>query len=152
MDIQKLSNRILYVLFAISAVIVLGFFLIGFNEPWEENPTMNDPMLTDALIWWCIILSVAGFALMIWSFVKYVKEYGFNKSYLYTWGLPVVTIIIGLVVGLINQNDHLMINNKDWCIPSENIITDTCMVSIGILIVASLVAVIYSFVLSYKQK
>lgn len=151
MDIQKISNKILYTLFIISAVIVLGFFLIGFNEPWEDNPTMNDPLLTDVLIWWCIILSVAGFALMIWSFIKYVKEYGFNKSYLFTWGLPVVTIIIGLVVGLIKQNEHLLINNKDWCVPSENIITDTCMVSIGILIVVSIIAVIYSLVLSSKK-
>lgn len=152
MDIQQTTNKILYTLFAISAVVILAFFLVGFNEPWEDNPTMNNPMLTDVLLWWCIILSVACFALMIWSFVKYVKEYGFNKSYLYTWGLPIVTIIIGLVVGLVNQNDHLLINNKDWCVPSENILTDTCMVSIGILIVLSIVATIYSLVLSSKQK
>ncbi len=152
MDIQKTTNKILYTLFAISAVVILAFFLVGFNDPWEENPTMYNPMFTDVLLWWCIILSVACFGLMIWSFVKYVKEYGFNKSYLYTWGLPVVTIIIGLVVGLVNQNDHLLINNKDWCIPSENILTDTCMISIGILIVLSIVAVIYSLVLSSKQK
>ena len=151
MDIQKFTTKMLYILFAISAVVILLFFVVGFDNPWEKNPTINDPVFTDVLLWWNIILCVACFCTMVWSFAKYVKEYGFNKSYLYTWGLPVASLIIGLVVGLIKQNEHLMINGKDWCIPSDNILTDTCMISIGILLLIAFAALIYSLVLSSKK-
>lgn len=151
MDIQKISTRILYVLFAISALVVILFYAVDFGRAWEENPTLNDPVLTDVLLWWNIILCVACFGTMIWSFIKYVKEYGFNKSYLYTWGLPVASVIIGLVVGLCNQGEILFKNKTERATPSEIILSDTSMIAIAILLVLAFVALIYSLLKSSKK-
>ena len=151
MDIQKITTKLLYGLFAVSAVVFILFFFIGFGEPWEDNPTMNSPMFLDVLLWWNIILAVICFGTMIWSFVKYVGEYGINKSYYYTWGLPIVTVAIGLVVGLINKNEVLLINGENSAVPFNNIVSDTCMVSIAILIVLSVAALIYSLIHSSKK-
>ena len=146
MDIEKISNKILYILFGISAVVVLLFFAVGFNRPYEDNPTMNDPILTDVLLIWMILLCVGAFGCLIWSFSKYVKEWGFQRNYIYTWGLPIAAAIIGLIVGLINQNQVLIINGENWCVPSENILADVCIISTGILLLITIGVVIYSLV------
>ena len=151
MDIEKLSNKILYTLFAVSAVIVVLFFAVGYNRPWEENPTMEDPMLLDVLLWWTIILCIGGFGCLIWSFCKYVKDWGFQKSYIYTWGLPIVSAVIGIIVGVINKDEVLLINGERWNMPSDIILSDMCIVAIGILLVITIGTVIYSLVRDYKK-
>ena len=80
-----------------------------------------------------------------------MKEYGFNKSYIYTWGLPIITLAIGAGVGFANKDEHMLINNEDWNVPSDIIITDACIVSIAILAVITIGAIIYSVILKAKQ-
>lgn len=151
MNIEKISKITLWVLMGISAVIFILYFVVGFDNPYEENPKMNDPQLLDVVLIWGIVLTIATLILMLVSFFMYVKEYGFNKSYIYTWGLPIVTLAIGAAVGMANKDEHMLINNEDWNIPSDIIITDACIVSIAILAVITIGAIIYSVILKAKQ-
>ena len=112
---------------------------------------MNNPQFTDVLIIWALVLCVTTLIIMLISFFMYVKEYGFNKSYIYTWGLPIVTLAIGAGIGVANKDEHMLINNEDWNIPSDIIITDACIVSIAILAVITIGAIIYSVILKAKQ-
>ena len=94
MNIEKISKITLWVLMGISAVIFILYFVVGFDNPYEENPKMNDPQFLDVVLIWGIVLTIATLILMLVSFFMYVKEYGFNKSYIYTWGLPIITLAI----------------------------------------------------------
>ena len=151
MNIEKISKITLWVLMGVSAIIFILYFVIGFDNPYEENPKMNNPQFLDVMLVWAIVLCVATLILMLVSFFMYVKEYGFNKSYIYTWGLPIVTLAIGAAVGMANKDEHMLINNEDWNIPSDIIITDACIVSIAILAVITIGAIIYSVILKAKQ-
>ena len=151
MNIEKISKITLWVLMGISAVIFILYFVVGFDNPYEENPKMNDPQFLDVVLIWGIVLTIATLILMLVSFFMYVKEYGFNKSYIYTWGLPIITLAIGAGVGFANKDEQMLINNEDWNVPSDIIITDACIVSIAILAVITIGAIIYSVILKAKQ-
>ena len=151
MNIEKISKITLWVLMGVSVIIFILFFFVNFDIKWEENPKMNDPQFTDVLIIWALVLCVATFIIMLISFFMYVKEYGFNKSYIYTWGLPIVTLAIGAAVGMANKDEHMLINNEDWNVPSDIIITDACIVSIAILAVITIGSIIYSVIMKAKQ-
>ena len=151
MNIEKISKITLWVLMGISAVIFILYFVVGFDNPYEENPKMNDPQFLDVVLIWGIVLTIATLILMLVSFFMYVKEYGFNKSYIHTWGLPIVTLAIGAAVGMANKGEHMLNNNEDWNVPSDIIITDACIVSIAILAVITIGAIIYSVILKAKQ-
>jgi len=151
MNIEKISKITLWVLMGVSAIIFILFFVVNFDTKWEENPKMNNPQFTDVLIIWALVLCVATLIIMLISFFMYVKEYGFNKSYIYTWGLPIVTLAIGAAVGMANKDEHMLINNEDWNVPSDIIITDACIVSIAILAVITIGSIIYSIVMKAKQ-
>ncbi len=151
MNLDKLSKYLLWVLMGISAVVVALFFIVGFDTPYEEDPNQNAPVFTDALLIWTIILTVASGICMLASFIYYVIENGFNKSYIYTWGLPVITIALGVGLGIANKDEHMLINGQDWNNPTDIIITDASMVSIAILTLCALVAIIFSVVMNAKK-
>ena len=151
MNIEKISKYTLWGLMGISIIVFILYFTVNFDTPWEENPKMFNPQFTDVLLIWNLILCVITAILMLISFFMYVKENGFNKSYIYTWGLPIVTVAIGAAIGYGNKDEHMLINSKDWNIPSHIIITDACMISIGILAALTIIAIIYSVILKSKQ-
>ncbi len=151
MNLDKLSKYLLWVLMGISAVVVALFFIVGFDTPYEEDPNQNAPVFTDALLIWTIILTVASGICMLASFIYYVIENGFNKSYIYTWGLPVITIALGVGLGIANKDEHMLINGQDWNDPTDIIITDASMVSIAILTLCALAAIIFSVVMNSKK-
>lgn len=156
MNIEKISKITLWVLMGISVVVFILYFGVGFSTPWEENPKQYNPTFTDALLIWNMVLCIVTFVLMLVSFFMYVKEYGFNKSYIYTWGLPIITIAIGAAIGVSNKSEVMLINGKDWNTPAKPevfnmILTDASMVSIGILFVLAIIAIIYSVVIKAKK-
>ncbi|MBQ0103253.1 MAG: hypothetical protein KBS99_03665 [Prevotellaceae bacterium] len=150
MNIEKISKTVFYVLIGITVLACVMFF-IGFDTPWEENPKIQDPKFLDVLLIWTIVLLVVATVTALCSFFMYIKEWGFNKSFIYTWGLPLVTLGIGAAIGAANQNEHFLINNEDWNKPSEIIITDACITSIGILLLIALGCIVFSLVKGFKK-
>lgn len=151
MNIDKLSKIILWVLMGINFIVIILFFVIGYDTPWEEDPKQVAPQFTDVLLIWTIILTVVGAICMLVSFIYYVMGHGFNKSYIYTWGLPIISIAIGVAVGVSNKDEHMLINGKDWNVPSDIIITDASMISIAILSACAVLAIIYCMIKSAKK-
>ena len=150
MNTEKISKYVFYVLIGISIISFILFF-INFDRAWEENPKMYDPQFLDVLLVWNISLLVIGALSAICSFGMYVKQWGFNKSYLYTWGLPILTIGIGAIYGASVKDEHWLINNEDWCEPNEIIVSDACLWSIIILLVIALGSVIFSLINGLKK-
>ena len=68
MNIEKISKITLWALMGISAIIFILFFVVNFDNKWEENPKMNDPQFTDVLIIWALVLCVTTLIIMLISF------------------------------------------------------------------------------------
>jgi len=160
MNIEKLSGWILKGLMAVTVIVFALFMLVGFDTPYEENPKMNAPLLTDAVIILSLVLIVAAACVTIWSaFMQFKtgnttsKDEGIaGKTGLFATLAFVASIVIGIIVGVANSGEHLLINGKDWNNPTDIILTDTSMISIAILTVLSVAAVIYSMVAQNKKK
>lgn len=156
MNIEKISKYLLWGLLGLSVIVIVLFFAVGFSNPYEANPDMNDPALLDLLMGLMIFYIVAAAICMLASFILYIKEHGFDRSIIFTWGLPVVGIGAGALLGLANSTDdpenHLLINGKDWFDKGDIILTDASMVAIGLLAVIAVAAIVWSAVKQYISK
>ena len=47
---ERISQIVLYVIVALSAIVFLVFYLIGYDIPFADNTAFNAPMLTDVLL------------------------------------------------------------------------------------------------------
>jgi hypothetical protein len=156
MNIEKISKYLLWGLMGVSVIVIALFFFIGFSNPYEAIPDMKDPLLLDALMILMIAFIVFAAVCMLTSFILYLKEHGLDRSVIFTWGLPIVGIGAGVLLGLSNSSDtpenHLIINGKDWFVPSDIILTDASMIAIGLLAVIAILAIIWSAVKQYTAK
>lgn len=160
MSTENISKWLLRTLLAITVVIFALFFLVGFDTPYEEDPKMNAPLLTDAVLSGCIAFTVIAIILTVWSVVKQLVTGGSTTSKdtgiaAHTGTLSsitlVVSVVIGFVVGLANKSEHMLINGKDWNVPGEIIATDTCIISIIILLAIALICLIGSMFVNVKK-
>lgn len=102
MSTQRLSARILMVLVGIIAVVFCAFFLIGYDNPYEENPAFNAPRLTNLIIILSYLLIIGTLALTIFSLVMAYRNR--NKSVAVVNNVPaarIAYIISGGVVALL---------------------------------------------------
>lgn len=152
MDIEKISKYVLTGLMTISIIIFILFFAIGYDTPYEENPKMNNPQLLDALCIWTYILIAAAAVFMLCSFIMFISQHGLNKSVMYTWGLPILSIAIGAGIGISNQSETLIINGKEWNDPTGIILTDASMVSIAVLAVIAVGVTAWSMISEISKK
>ena len=102
MSTQRLSARILMVLVGIIAMVFCAFFLIGYDNPYEENPAFNAPRLTNLIIILSYLLIIGTLALTIFSLVMAYRNR--NKSAAVVNNVPaarIAYIISGGVVALL---------------------------------------------------
>ncbi len=159
--VEKISKIALWSLIGISIVVVLLFIFVGFDTPYEENPTkMVDPKMTDLLIIWTYILiiatAVAAIGAVIYGFVSggnksKNEEVGLaSKASLIAWGSFCVALVIGIIVGFSSKDEVLLINGKGWNDPTDIILTDTSMISILILTIITVIVTVFSMVTNKK--
>ncbi|MCR4592560.1 MAG: hypothetical protein K5672_05325 [Bacteroidaceae bacterium] len=150
MKIEKISQMALYICIGIILVSFALFLTIGYDNPVGDN---NEPILTDIIMWLMYLMVITTAGLTIWSGFKGIASskgtdpaastgVPGGKVSLITWGLFVVSLVIGLVLGL-GESDF---KAADGTVTTAGWVTvvDAFCVSIGILIVAAAVAVAVS--------
>ena len=150
MKIEKISQMALYICIGIILVSFAAFLTIGYDNPVGDN---NEPILTDIIMWLMYLMVIATAGLTIWSGIKgMASSKGTDpaastgvpggKVSLITWGLFVVSLVIGLVLGL-GESDF---KAADGTVTTAGWVTvvDAFCVSIGILLVAAAAAVVVS--------
>ena len=150
MKIEKISQMALYICIGIILVSFALFLTIGYDNPVGDN---NEPILTDIIMWLMYLMVIATAGLTIWSGIKgMASSKGTDpaastgvpggKVSLITWGLFVVSLVIGLVLGL-GESDF---KAGDGTVTTAGWVTvvDAFCVSIGILLVAAAAAVVVS--------
>ncbi|MCI7787240.1 MAG: hypothetical protein MR489_06570 [Prevotella sp.] len=74
-DISKwgtaaLSQTVFYVLIAIATLLFALFYVVGYNQPYDENPDINAPLFTGAVIWFMLATTAIAAAVCVVSGVK----------------------------------------------------------------------------------
>ena len=144
--VEKISKIVLWSLIGISIVVMALFLLVGYDTPYEENPKQVDPQMTDLLLVWTYILIFATIIITIGA-VIYGFVNGSNKSKHEDTGMASKA---GLIVGFANKDEVMLINGKDWNIPSDIILTDTSIIAIVVLLIVTIIATVYSMITSKK--
>ena len=150
MKLEKISQMALYICIGIILVSFAAFLTIGYDNPVGDN---NEPILTDIIMWLMYLMVITTAGLTIWSgFRGIASSKGTDpaastgvpggKVSLCTWGLFIVSLVIGLLLGL-GESDFTA---ADGTVTTAGWVTlvDAFCVSIGILIVAAAAAVIVS--------
>jgi uncharacterized membrane protein YidH (DUF202 family) len=70
---EKISQRVLYALVGLTALVFGAFYLIDFNRPSDVDPSFNDPLLTNVLILFMILLTVVAVVVGLWAMVRAVN-------------------------------------------------------------------------------
>ena len=158
--VEKISKFTLWGLIGISLLVMALFLLVGYDTPYEDNPNQVDPKLTDLLIIWTYILivatAVAAIGAVIYGFVSggnksKNEDVGMaSKAGVIAWGTFLVSLVAGLVAGIVNKGEMLIYNTNDQATPTEIILTDTSMISILILTIATVAATAFSMVTNKK--
>ncbi len=71
---EQVSSRVLYVLVSLAAVVFCLFFLVGYDIPFDKDPTFNAPLLTDAVLLLIAVLVVLATFLAVCSVVSSVRR------------------------------------------------------------------------------
>lgn len=146
MDIEKISKYLLWGLFGVSLLIFVLYLIIGFNNPYDMDPTKNAPALTSVFVGWAMVLIVVAFVGMIWAYVSYIKTHGVERGLFFTWGLPIVTLVIGGLIGLMHKNQDFIYNMNDHASPSAIVISEAALISVFIVGLLAIAAIIWSLV------
>jgi len=73
MPAGRVSSRTMYLLVIIVALVFCAFYLVGFNIPYEDNPSFNAPLLTDAVAAVIYIFILTATTLTICSAVNGIR-------------------------------------------------------------------------------
>ena len=117
---ERLSQRLLYILVGVSAVVFALFYLVGYDLPFDENPDFNAPLFTDVLIFLMWLFLIGGVGLAVYSMVK---DYRSSKSEAVVNGVPVrrifritwLTLLAVLILTfLLGGSDPMLINGENY--------------------------------------
>lgn len=71
---EQLSRWVLYALSALTAFLFALYYLIGYDQPYVENPDFNEPLLTTALLFFMYALLVTTVGIGVWSILRETKR------------------------------------------------------------------------------
>ena len=71
---ERISQRVLYLLITLAAVVFVLFYGIGYDRPFADNPSFNAPLFTDLLLSLMLVLILLAGGLSIWAVVRSVRK------------------------------------------------------------------------------
>ena len=84
---ERISQLIFYFLIGITFVVFALFYLLGYQQPYLDNPDFNEPLLTNLLIFAMYGFIFIALCVTIWAVRKEIRC-GSNQSRL-IYGIPV---------------------------------------------------------------
>ncbi|PJF01269.1 hypothetical protein [Prevotella intermedia] len=156
---ERISQRVLYVLIGIAALVFVLFFSVGFYAPFAENPAFNAPLLTDALIvfmWILLGLTVLVMLLSVFHTVKAisVKQRVVNgiPTYKITIAVFGTTFLCLVLSFLFGSSESMVINgatyaDKFWLKASDMFVTSSL-----VLLLAAIGASVFGATRYYRKR
>ena len=69
-----MNHKLLYILTALTALVFVLFWTVGYSTPYDENPDQNAPLLTDAVLVLAYLYIVAAIAVTVWAVVRTTRS------------------------------------------------------------------------------
>ena len=121
MDEERISQRVLYVIVALSAIVFLAFYLIGFDAPFAADSSFNAPLLTDVLLGFMWFLFAVTLIVSVVAVVRGVRRANQNEGV--TNGIPArkityvtygATALILLLTFVFGSTQAMVVNGQNF--------------------------------------
>ena len=70
---EQISRTVFYLLVGIAAIVGILFFLVGYDNPFEGDPTFVAPLFTDVLLVLLFTLLLLTIGVTVWMMGKSVR-------------------------------------------------------------------------------
>ena len=137
-------------LVAISAVVFIAFWSVGYDMPYEEDADFNAPLLTDMLLGFIYLLTVVAIGVTVYSIVHGIKTRGrqsltengvpAGRITIITWGVTFALLASTFALG---STDPIKVNGKDFCESIWLRLSDMFIISSGVMILLAILAVAF---------
>lgn len=147
---HRLATVVVRTIIAVTAIVYLAFYLVGFNLPYLFNPQQNAPLLTGVVVTFVLLLLGITIAAVVWSLLRQWRtnpQQQANESpmlrrkrTLTRWAIVATVAVTLLLTYILASTQPLIINNEHFGnalqLRMANMFTATTIVCI-ILAVAS---------------
>ncbi len=147
---EQISNRILYLLLGLSAVVFCLFYLVGYDVPYVLEPEYNAPVFTDILIIFMYLLLVVSLFVALFAVVKGYKTRsaenivnGIRVGRI-VWGTIVLLVGLLVVTFLLGSSAPVSVNGKTFADVFWLRVTDMFIYTSSVLIVVAVGTVGFS--------
>ena len=149
-NIKKKQSWIIIGLIAISAVVFIAFWSVGYDMPYEEDADFNAPLLTDMLLGYIYLMVVVAIGVTAYSVVHGIRtrgRQGFSENgvaagriAIATWIFTVLLLVISFALG---STEPIKVNGKDFCEGIWLRLSDMFIISSGVMILLAILAVTF---------
>ncbi len=144
--INKLSTYLFYVLMAVSAVVLLLFYLVGYDNMSQVAAGMvTDPANLDLLMYWMYaLLAISVIAMLCFSIAQFCSSLKTNPKSAVK-GIVTLVLFVVLFGGAyaVADDSAITINGKAFDESNTLILTDVCIyVQYVLLVVTTLCTII----------
>lgn len=96
---EQLSNRVLYGWTALTALVFVLFWTVGYDLPFPEDPNFNAPLFTDVLLLLMVLSFIAATVIAVATIVRTARIR--SKGEQVVNGIPVKRISYSIAIGLL---------------------------------------------------
>ena len=155
---ERISQLIFYFLIGITFVVFALFYLLGYQQPYLDNPDFNEPLLTNLLIFAMYGFILIALCVTIWAVRKEIYC-GRNQTRL-VHGIPVQLIrrcvaggncLLLLITFAFASTNPVVSNGKNFTNSLLLRIADQLIYTSSILLIAAVGAVGYG-ITRYRRK
>lgn len=147
---EQISNRVLYLLLGVSAVVFCLFYLVGYDVPYIFEPEYNAPVFTDVLLIFMYLLLAVSLFVALFAVVRGYKTRsaesvvnGIRVGRI-AWGTVALLVVSLVVTFLCGSSAPVSVNGKAFADVFWLKTTDMFIYTSSILIVVAVGAVGFS--------
>ncbi|PMC23635.1 hypothetical protein CJ231_08815 [Hoylesella buccalis] len=156
---EQLSRWVLYALSALTVCLFALYYLVGYNQPYVENPDFNEPLLTTTLIIFMYTLLITTVGIGVWSIVRETKRRRSESKV--NNGIPTAlisrcvaggTLMVFALTFALGSTQPLMTNGKSFTDSMLLRMADLFINTSILLLVAAALAAVYGMTRYYRKQ
>ncbi|WP_311441071.1 hypothetical protein [Hoylesella buccalis] len=156
---EQLSRWVLYALSALTVCLFALYYLVGYDQPYVENPDFNEPLLTTALLFFMYALLVTTVGIGVWSILRETKRRRSESKV--NNGIPTAlisrcvsggTLTVFILTFALGSTQPLMTNGKSFTDSMLLRMADQFIITSIFLLIAAALAVAFGMTRYYRKQ
>ena len=146
------SKKVLRIIVALTVVLYVAFFLIGYNHPFADNPDFIEPRLTSLLLGFVFLVLFIALAVTAWAVCSSIRKRGTQVKSIerraaskMVAAVIALTAVIMLVSFWMGPTAAMSVNGKEYADTSGLRMADMFVAtSLALMVIAALAVAISS--------